>query len=244
MVYFFIDDIIVILLISAFLITIYLRIVHNWNFIEKVEQRYSKSDINNRVKDRIKYIGRQPIDRQKVIFQDLSMLSIVLLVIILIGTQTIFFAVVVSDSMIPTFSKNDMILMQNIDRTYSVGDIVMFKRPDTSIPTSHRIISIGDEGIRTAGDATKTMDWWKLQNEDIVGKAVTIQGKPITIKGYGAFFIVEDKNQRFGPFDYQNYYLFINIIKIYGYAIAVIALVIYIILTFKREKGRSYLVNK
>jgi len=244
MIYFFIDDIIIILLISAFLITIYMRIVHNWNFIEKIEQRYSKSDINSRVKDRIKFINRQPIDRQKVIFKDFSILSIVLLVIILIGTQAIFFAVVVSDSMTPTFSKNDMILMQNIDRMYSVGDIIMFKRPDTSIPTSHRIISIEDEGIRTAGDATKTMDWWKLKNDDIVGKAVMFQGKPVAIKEFGAFFIVEDKNQRFGPFDYQNYYLFISVIKIYGYAIAIISLIIYIVLTLKREKGRSYLDNK
>lgn len=244
MIYFFIDDIIIILLISAFLISIYMRIMHNWNFIEKVEQRYSKSDINSRVKDRIKYINRQPIDRQKVIFKDFSILSIVLLVIILIGTQAIFFAVVVSDSMIPTFNKNDMILMQNIDRTYSVGDIIMFKRPDTSIPTSHRIISIDDEGIRTAGDATKTMDWWKLKNDDIVGKAVMFQGKPVAIKEFGVYFIVEDKNQRFGPFDYQNYYLFISVIKIYGYAIAIISLIIYVVLTLKREKGRSYLDNK
>ena len=241
MISFFIDDIIVILLISVFLITIYMRIVHNWNFIEKVEQRYSKSDINSRVKDRIKYINRQPIDRQKVIFQDLSTLSIVLLAIILIGTQTIFFAVVVSDSMSPTFSKNDMILMQNVDRTYSVGDIIMFKRPDTSVPTSHRIVSIDDEGIHTAGDATKTMDWWRLKKDDVVGKAIVFQGKPVTIKEFGVYFIVEDKNQRFGPFNYQDYYLFISVIKIYGYAIAIISLIIYIVLTLKREKGRSYL---
>jgi signal peptidase len=238
MVYFSIDDIIFILLLSIFLTTIYMRIVYNWNFVEKIEKRYSQSDINSRVKDRIRYINRQPIDRQKVIFKDLSILSIVLLAIILIGTKTIFFTAVVSDSMNPTFSKNDMVLMQNVDRSYNVGDIIMFERPDTSLPVSHRIISIDDGGIRTAGDATKSMDWWNLKTDDIVGKAIMVQGKPITIQELGIYFIVEDKNQRFGPFNYQDYYLFISVIKIYGYFIAIISLIIYIVLTFKREKGR------
>ena len=240
MAYFSINDIIFILLLSIFLTTIYMRIVYNWNFVEKIERIYSQSDINSRVKDRIKYINRQPIDRQKVIFKDLSILSIALLVIILIGTRTIFFSAVVSDSMSPTFSKDDMVLMQNVDRSYNVGDIIMFERPDTSLPVSHRIISIGDEGIRTAGDATKSMDWWKLKKDDIVGKAILVQGKPIIIKELGIYFIVEDKNQRFGPFNYQDYYLFISVIKIYGYFIAIISLIIYIVLTFKKEKDRSF----
>lgn len=240
MVYFFIDDFIFILMILIFLILIYRRVIYNWNIIEKVEQRYSESDINSRVKDRIKYINRQPIDRQRVIFEDLSILSIVLLLIIFIGTKTIFFAVVVSDSMSPTFSRNDMVLMENIDRRYNVGDVIIFNRPDTSIPTSHRIVSIDEESIRTAGDATKTTDWWKLKRDDIIGKAITIQGIPVIIKGFGAYFIAEDKNQRFGPFDYQNYYLFISVIKIYGYAIAIISLIIYIVLSLKRQNGKFY----
>lgn len=238
MVYFSIDDIIFILLLSIFLITIYMRIVYNWNFVEKIERRYSQSDIDSRVKDRIKYINRQPIDRQKVIFKDLFILSIVLFAIILIGTKTIFFTAVLSDSMSPTFSKNDMVLMQNVERTYNIGDIIMFDTPDTALPVSHRIVSIEDTGIRTAGDATKSMDWWKLKKDDIIGKAIVVQGKPITIKGLGIYFIVQDRNQKFGPFGYQDYYLFISVIKIYGYFIAVISLIIYVFLTLKSEKGR------
>jgi signal peptidase I len=238
MVYFSIDDIVSIFLITIFLAIIYMRIVHNWNFVEKIERRNSQLDINSRIKDRIKYINRQPVDRQKTIFKDFLILSIVLFAIILIGTKTIFFTAVLSDSMTPTFSKNDMVLMQNVVRTYNVGDIIMFETPDTSLPVSHRIVSIGDEGIRTAGDATKSMDWWKLKNDDIIGKAIMFQGKPITIKGLGIYFIVEDRNQKFGPFGYQDYYLFISVIKIYGYFIAVISLIVYVFLTIKKEKGR------
>jgi len=233
MVYLLIDDIIFLVMISIFLAVIYRRVIYNWDFVEKIKQKYTDSDRKTRIQNRIKYINRRPIDRQKVIFEDMSILAAAMVVILLIGTKAVFFAAVMSDSMSPTFSKNDIILTQNIDRKYSVGDIIMFNRPDTSMATSHRIVSIGPEGISTAGDATGSVDWWKLKTSDIVGKVITIQGKPIKIEGYGKYFIVEDRNQRFGPFDYQTYYLFIGVIKAYGYGIAIISLLIYISLTLK-----------
>lgn len=236
MVYLLIDDIIFLVVISIFLVVIYRRIIYNWAFIEKIKQIYSESDRNTRIQNRINYINRRPIDRQKVIFEDMSVLTLAMIVILLIGTKAIFFAAVMSDSMSPTFSKDDMILTENIDRKYSVGDIIMFNRPDTAIATSHRIVSISPDGIiNTAGDATRTVDWWKLKSSDIIGKVITIQGKPIKIVGYGKYFIVEDRNQKFGPFDYQTYYLFIGVIKAYGYGIAIISLLIYISLTLKRN---------
>jgi signal peptidase I len=240
MVYLLIDDIIFLTMILLFLVVIYSRIVFNWNFVEKIKEKYAKSSRNTMVQNRIKFIRSQPIDKQKIIFEDMSILTIALLVIVLIGTKAIFFAAVISDSMSPTFNKNDIILTQNIDRKYNVGDIVMFDRPDTSAPVSHRIVSINDDGsITTAGDATKGIDWWKLKNEDIIGKVITFQGKPIKIGGIGKYFIVEDKNQKFGPFDYQTYYLFISVIKSYGYGIAIISILIYLGLTFRGNKMRQ-----
>lgn len=177
-IYISLDDIIFLSALSIFLIIIYRRIVKDWNFIEKIGQKYSESERKDKVQNRIKYINRQPTDKQKIIFKDLSMLAVAILIIIVIGTRSIFFADVVSQSMVPTFDKNDLVLMQNIDRTYNIGDIIMFSRPDTSLPVSHRIISISEDGIQTAGDATKNTDWWKLKNEDILGKAVSIRGNP------------------------------------------------------------------
>lgn len=242
-IYISLDDIIFLSALSIFLIIIYRRIVKDWNFIEKIGQKYSESERKDKVQNRIKYINRQPTDKQKIIFKDLSMLAVAILIIIVIGTRSIFFADVVSQSMVPTFDKNDLVLMQNIDRTYNIGDIIMFSRPDTSLPVSHRIISISEDGIQTAGDATKNTDWWKLKNEDILGKAVSIRGNPLVIKGYGVFFTVEDRNQKFGPFDYQTYLLFINVLKAYGYAIAIISLLIYIALTLNGS-GRKDKIMK
>jgi signal peptidase I len=235
-----IGEIVLIFLLSVLLILIYIRVVHNWSISDFLEIRpkYSEYDKNVRIGNYIKDIRKQPEDRQKKIFTDISLLFIGMFIILVLGMKSIFFADVVSQSMVPTFDKNDLILIQNIDRTYHVGDIIFFDRYDTSLPVSHRIISIGEDGIRTAGDATKVTDWWILKNEDIKGKAVTFGGKPLVIKGLGKFFTVEDRNQRFGPFDYQGYGLFLTVVKAYGYVIAVFSLLIYIFLSFGNNKDK------
>lgn len=214
--------------------------MYNSNLFEKVEQIYSKADRKIKTNNYINRVKEQPTDRQKVIFTDISILCVAILIIFLIATKSIFFAVVISGSMIPSFDKNDIILVQNIDRNYEVGDIVIFKTPDRNLPITHRIVSIDTEGnIFTAGDATKTIDWWRLKKEDIMGKVVLIIGKPIVIKEYGRYFIVEDRNQKIGPFDYGRFLLLINIIKIYGYAIAILSIMAYIFYTFKKDKKKE-----
>lgn len=230
------DDFATLLIISIFLIILNRRIVHNSRFIENFRDRYRIFDKKSKFHSHKNYITRKPVDKQKLIFKDTVILFVALLIIIILVTRSIFFAAVVSDSMSPTFIKNDIILMQNIDREYKVGDIIIFERPDVDLPYSHRILAFDEFGIRTAGDATRTIDWWALKKEDIFGKAVTIQGELIIIKGYGKYFVAENKNQRFGPFSYQDYNLFLSVIKAYGYAIALFALLMYIFLSFKESK--------
>ena len=244
MIYLSINDVIFLITISILLIILYKRIRYNWLFIEKIRHRYGDYTRNIKVQDRIKYISRQPVDRQKIIFEDFSILIFTILIIFLIGTKAIFFAAVVSDSMTPTFSRNDLVLMQNIDRNFNMGDIIMFQRPDREFPISHRIVSIKEGKIYTAGDATKMKDWWALKDKDILGKAITFRGMPIVITGYGKYFIIADKNQKFGPFDYQKYNLFLSVIKAYGYAIALLCLLIYIVLIFKGEKQKEYKIKE
>ncbi len=240
MIYILIEDVIFLIALSILLIVIYRRVRHDWSFIEKIRHGYADSTRKAKVKNHVKYISRQPVDRQKIIFEDFTALAFVILIIFLIGTKSIFFAAVVSDSMVPTFHKNDLILMQNIDRSFNVGDIIMFQRPDREFPVSHRIVSIKEGRIYTAGDATKIKDWWALKEKDIVGKVITFQGEPIVISGYGEYFIIADKNQKFGPLDYQRYNLLLSIIRTYGYAIALLSILIYMIMIFKGEKQKEY----
>jgi signal peptidase len=236
-----INDILFLVSLSIFLILVYRKIVHNTDILETFRGQYREFGRKQRLDKYIKQINRRPLDFQKVFFKEASILMCVLLIMALLSTKAIFLTAVASGSMSPTFNKDDIILMQNIEHTYRPGDIIMFERPDTSNPVSHRIVNINKEGIHTAGDATGQIDWWDIKKEDILGKAIIINGKPIVIKGYGKFFIVDDKHQDFGPFgtDYNKYFLFFQVVKIYGYVIAVFSLLLYIALTMKQKSWQS-----
>ncbi len=207
------------------------------DFFGSFKQKFSTYDRKQRINDYIKQISKKPIDLQKHIFKESLTLTLVLFVMYLLATKAIFFSAVISGSMNPTFDRDDLVLMQNIDHSYNVGDIIMFQRPDTSQPVSHRVTRISDEIIYTAGDATGQEDWWEIKKEEILGKAILIQGKPIVIKEYGKFFIVDNDHQDFGPLgqNYSKYFLFFEVLKIYGFVIAVFCLLLYVALTVKQK---------
>lgn len=231
-------DILFLFILSIFLIILYQTIVQEkrWKIIDISKEKYIKLDRKNRIGNYIRLINIRPADKQKIIFENICILVIVISIMFLFVTKTIFFAAVASESMSPTFDKYDMILMQNINRDYKIGDIIIFESPDTAIPVTHRIKSINNEGIQTIGDATGKEDWWQLKKGDIIGKAILIGEKPIVINRFGRYFIAEERGQTFGPFDYRTYFLFFDTIKLYGYIIAVICILAYIALEIKRIK--------
>lgn len=245
----FLNELLFLGLLSIFLLIVYRRVNYNIDFFSRFSEGYSNFSRKSAIKGYIKEISRKPADIQKGIFKESLILTTVLLVMFLVSAKAIFFTAVVSGSMVPTFDRGDLVLMQDIEHTYGVGDIIMFKSPDTANPESHRIVSITGNGIQTKGDAVGIVDPWTIQNKDVIGKAILIDGKPIVIKGCGRFFIIDytDKNQDFGPFgDAQKYTLFFQLVKLYGYIIAVGSLLIYIALAFrqKRKKIDNEVYNK
>jgi signal peptidase len=87
-----------------------------------------------------------------------------------------------TNSMKPTMSKGDLIIVKNVDpSTLVVGDIISFY--DTidgeNIIKTHRIIDIFDDGkariYTTKGDANDTDDNFGLTEVDIVGKYIDIK---------------------------------------------------------------------
>lgn len=218
----------------------YKKIMHNTDIFGHLTHSYMNFDKKLQKNSFIKKINKKQVDNQKYIFYEGITLILVILLIFMVATNAIFFTAVVTDSMKPAFQRDDLVMMQNIDRSYKVGDIIMFKTPDTLRPYSHRIVSISDKGyIRTKGDAAGIIDWWELRKEDILGKAITFEGKPVIIKGYGKFFIIDNERQDLGLFgqDYIKYRLFIDVIRIYGYAIAAGSLLLYMYLTFRKPRS-------
>jgi len=236
-----IGDLIFLLMLFILLFIVYRRITYQTDLFSPIKQGYGELERKLRVSGYTAKVSKKPQDSQKIIFKEFLILSIVIFVMFILAAKLVFFTAVVSGSMKPTFDRYDLVLIQNIDHRYRPGDIIMFRSPETGKPYTHRIYSIVDGEIFTKGDAGGRIDPWKLKKEDILGKAVLIQGKPIVIKEYGRFFIVETKDQEMGPFgqDYRKYMLFFQVVKLYGYIIAVASLMLYIILTARQKPWQS-----
>ncbi len=137
-------------------------------------------------------------------------------------THKLFFAVVVSDSMYPTFHRGDMYLAQAIYINPKPGDIIMFRRPDVGLPVSHRVLRIVGNLIYTGGDASGP-DLIPIHRSDVIAQAVMIGGKPVVIPGLGKYFILNAKEMRsIGPYG-EEFLFYQNLIKTFkSYAIAII----------------------
>jgi signal peptidase I len=232
--------ILIILLPLIAVLIAYKIIVDNTDIFRFITHRYIDFDKKLQINTYKKYIYKKPVDNQKYFFYEGITLIFVFLLIFIVATNGIFFTAVISDSMKPTFQRNDLVLMQNVERSYKVGDIIMFKTPDTLKPYSHRIVSISDKGdIRTGGDAVGIIDWWEIKKEDVLGKAIILRGKTIILKGYGKYFLIDRDRQDLGAFgkDFNKYVLFIDVIRTYGYVIAVISLLLYIFLAFRKPQS-------
>ena len=162
-----------------------------------------------------------------------------LCIFLLLATKSIFFAAVVSGSMQPTFERGDLVLMQSLHKTVNERDIIMFNNNIYAHPITHRAVEVSDKGIRTKGDANQYVDAWTLGEGNVVGKVVTLGGRPIVIKDWGIFFILENRGEALPLFgsDYAKYQLFLSVLRTYGLVISLISLLIYVSLTYKDIKA-------
>jgi signal peptidase I len=80
------------------------------------------------------------------------------------------------ESMRPLFRPGDRILVVAC-RAEDVrqGDVLIFIAPGQDECIIHRVVSTGPDGIRTKGDANPYRDAWGLRQEDIVGRAVSVE---------------------------------------------------------------------
>lgn len=81
--------------------------------------------------------------------------------------------VVLSESMMPSISPGDVVLVKNINRTtIKENDIVTFYEYDETV--THRIKEVLDNGYITKGDNNISNDLQIIKEENIVGKVVLI----------------------------------------------------------------------
>jgi signal peptidase I len=80
------------------------------------------------------------------------------------------------ESMRPLFRPGDRIVfvpcrVESLRR----GDVIIFITPGQEERVVHRVASTGPDGIRTKGDANPYRDAWALWQEDIIGRAVSVE---------------------------------------------------------------------
>ena len=135
--------------------------------------------------------------KPKTLSEILLITIIYLFIGYLILSKIFFFAVVVSNSMRPTFEKGDLVLIQTLSKQPEVGDIILFSGfieldKEKREFIVHRVYSITRDGmVKTKGDAMPVPDPWEVPPEKIVGKAVTIFGHPVVVKHAGEGLILE-----------------------------------------------------
>ncbi len=78
---------------------------------------------------------------------------------------------VLSDSMEPTYTSGDILLIREKDETPTINDIVMFKQKNfgMNMYVTHRIVGKDINGFITKGDANNSEDPGRVQDADIVG---------------------------------------------------------------------------
>ena len=79
---------------------------------------------------------------------------------------------VATGSMSGTIEEGDLIIIKNTG-DYEIGDIVTFFQDGDTIPTTHRIINIDDDGLWiTRGDANNSKDGRSISSDEIIGEWV------------------------------------------------------------------------
>lgn len=130
-------------------------------------------------------------------------IAITLFVAYVLSAQLLFFAIVTSGSMEPTFKKGDLVLMQNILVKPKVGDVVIFNDPQgftagsKTVTVTHRIIEISEDIVRTKGDNNPKADSWKISKNTILGKAIVLNNKPVVLKDVGKYFLIDYRTTRY-----------------------------------------------
>lgn len=90
----------------------------------------------------------------------------------MIPTGPVKFMTVTGSSMEPTITESDIVVVNTIKTSPSVGDIVSYRHTfdeNQKYIVTHRVVKIVDEGYITQGDAYSRPDGYTVAPGDIVG---------------------------------------------------------------------------
>ncbi|MDY6965990.1 MAG: signal peptidase I [Halobacteriota archaeon] len=193
---------------------------------------------NNKVEAKMLEYKIASKEEKSTVLSSVLILAIFVIIVFVLLFDVVYLVAITSNSMRPTFERDDLVLMQRINTDPEIGDVILFEKERYIVPITHRIISISGDDIRTQGDGSGNPDPWVVKEEDIKAKAVQVGGRAVVIKDIGDYFILETEQQSYGKYGQE--YTFIKnmfmMIKLYGYVLCIIAVVGYVFLTVRESK--------
>ena len=168
-------------------------------YIVSIENK--KHIISRYIRNRIKSSRQKQVDfhvsryKESLTRKPASTISVVVplvitLILALIVYKFVFFAVPVSNSMLPTFARGDLVLYQTYNTTPEIGDIIMFEVLGQDKPVTHRVYSKQSGFVQTKGDNTG-VDSWNIYPNNVMAKAAMVKDKPVVIKYVGSYMTGE-----------------------------------------------------
>ncbi len=176
-------------------------------------------------------------------------ISLVLFAVYILSAHLVFFAIITSGSMEPTFKKGDLVLMQDILIQPKPGDIIIFPDPQNSrvgsqpLTITHRIESISADGIKTKGDNNPYVDSWSVSRKIILGKAIVLYRQPLVLKDMGKYFLLDFSAQQYNQ-EFLAISKTIQNIRALGIMIFFICLALYLILSVRDARISGHFKNR
>ena len=159
-----------------------------YSFFSTIKTYLENRKFRDRVEYEYNYLIRKKESLGKRLIPMVGFLLTAILAVLVIK-QMFFFGLVISGSMMPTMMPADLVLFEAMTlNNINTGDIITFTPPGGAAPVVHRVVS-ADGTYRTMGDNVGTVDDWVLTREDIAGKAVRFNGRPVVVKYFGWYFM-------------------------------------------------------
>ena len=113
-----------------------------------------------------------------------------IIVFILVATQSIHLALVATESMRPNINRGDLVIAEELSKNISVGDIIEIRPPGYTGTYVHRVVrKLSDNAWKTKGDNWNSEDSWTVTKDIVKGKVMTINNKAVVIPNLGIYLM-------------------------------------------------------
>jgi signal peptidase I len=113
-----------------------------------------------------------------------------IMVFLLVATQSVYLALVTSESMRPYINRGDLVIAEGLSKNFSVGDIIEIQPPGYTGTYVHRVVrKLSDNAWKTKGDNWNSEDGWTVTKDIVKGKVITVNEKAVVIPNLGIYLM-------------------------------------------------------